>query len=97
MVSCWVGDHIKSSKACSWLGDHIKSSKAMSWLEDHIKSSNACSWLGDQLRRARPVAGWETTILVVSHAFPQACETFDLGRQTMKGQIIKHAQMTKLA
>ena len=53
MASCWVGDHITSSKACSWLGDHIKSSKAMSWLEDHIKSSNACSWLGDHIKSSK--------------------------------------------
>ena len=24
MGSCWMGDHIKSSKASSWMGDEIK-------------------------------------------------------------------------
>ena len=36
MGSCWMGDHIKSSKASSWMGDHIKSSKASSWMGDEI-------------------------------------------------------------
>ena len=36
MGSCWMGDHIKSSKASGWMGDHIKGSKASSWMGDEI-------------------------------------------------------------
>ena len=47
MGSCWMGDHIKSSKASSWMGDEIKRRIPLNYL--FICESIVLNWVLIQL------------------------------------------------